>query len=130
MTVCIDTNVYVQFKKGDGRVREVLESAEEVIVPAVVLGELYAGFAMGTREKANLSELQRFLEIPGIVVAAVTDRVAQRYGSLIKSLAALGSPIPTNDVWIASTALETGARLLSFDAHFARVPAIVTIPLD
>lgn len=130
MTVCIDTNVYAAMKQGHIQARELIERADEVVVPAIVLGELYAGFAMGSRETANLLELQSFLEMPGVVVYPVSEMVAERYGSVVKALRTLGMPIPTNDVWIASIALETGARLLSFDAHFSRIPAVVTIPLD
>jgi tRNA(fMet)-specific endonuclease VapC len=30
-------------------------------------------------------------------------------------------PIPTNDLWIAASALEHGAALLTRDAHFSHI---------
>jgi tRNA(fMet)-specific endonuclease VapC len=39
-----------------------------------------------------------------------------------------GTPIPTNDVWIAATAARSGAIVLSYDDHFdciARVGSLV-----
>jgi tRNA(fMet)-specific endonuclease VapC len=36
----------------------------------------------------------------------------------------LGLPIPSNDIWIAAQAIETGADLLSYDPHFARVQGL------
>jgi predicted nucleic acid-binding protein len=55
--------------------------------------------------------------------------IADRYGRLIKILRKQGTPIPTNDVWIASAALEKGAKLLTFDAHFNNIPGIVQVTL-
>ena len=130
MTLCIDTNAYAAFKRGHKQIQELLEAADEILVPTIVLGELYAGFAIGSRENANLRELARFLHTPGIAIAPVSEMVAERYGTLMRTLKTLGMPIPTNDVWIASIALETGARLLSLDAHFHRIPAVVYVPLD
>ncbi len=130
MTVCIDTNVYSAFKRGNRQVQEILESADEIVIPTIVLGELYTGFALGNREQANLKELNQFLHMPDVVVAPVDSAVAERYGALVKALKAQGTPIPTNDIWIASVAMETGARLMSLDSHFQRIPALVTIPLE
>jgi tRNA(fMet)-specific endonuclease VapC len=130
MTLCIDTNAYTAFKRGHKQIQELLETADEVIVPAIVLGELYAGFAIGTRESANIRELGSFLHKTGVAIAPVSERVAERYGILMRDLRLQGMPIPTNDVWIASIALETGARILSFDAHFSKIPAVVNVPLD
>ena len=43
------------------------------------------------------------------------------------ALKAKGNPIPTNDVWIAAHALETGADLVSADRHFQHVEGIAWI---
>jgi predicted nucleic acid-binding protein len=40
------------------------------------------------------------------MVCAVSDEIAQRYGALVKVLKKQGTPLPTNDIWIAATALE------------------------
>jgi tRNA(fMet)-specific endonuclease VapC len=130
MTLCIDTNAYIAFKRGHKQIQELLEAADEVVVPTIVLGELYSGFAISSRESVNIRELGSFLQKTGITIAPVSERVAERYGTLMKTLKAIGMPIPTNDVWIASIALETGARILSLDARFHRIPAVVTVPLD
>jgi tRNA(fMet)-specific endonuclease VapC len=130
MTLCIDTNAYTAFKRGHRQIQELLEAADEVVVPTIVLGELYSGFAMGSRESANIRELGSFLQKPGITIAPVSEGVAERYGMLMKALTTMGMLIPTNDVWIASISMETGARILSLDAHFHRIPAVVTVPLD
>ena len=101
-----------------------LESADVAIIPTVVLGELYAGFAAGSRQQANLSELEKFLGMPGVQVFSVTAGVAARYGSVFHALRRAGTPIPTNDIWIAAIALECGARLVTLDAHFDAIPTL------
>lgn len=130
MTICLDTNAYGAFKRGHAQIQGLLEEAEEVFVPVIVLGELYAGFAIGTRERTNLRELEEFLRKPGVTIAETSQAVAERYGGLVKTLRAIGMPIPTNDVWIAATAMEAGARVVSLDDHFARIPAVVCVPID
>ncbi|MFQ5810117.1 MAG: PIN domain-containing protein, partial [Armatimonadota bacterium] len=57
----------------------------------------------------------------------VTHSIAERYGVLVKQLKEQGTPIPTNDIWIAATALETGTRLVSYDAHFNNVPGLIVL---
>ena len=53
------------------------------------------------------------------MTVAVTDRaVAETYGLLVKNLRAAGNPLPTNDIWIAATALSHGAAVLTRDSHF------------
>jgi predicted nucleic acid-binding protein len=130
MMLCIDTSAYAAFKRGHKQIQDLLEAADEVVVPTIVLGELYTGFAIGSHESANIRELGSFLHLPGITIAPVSERVAERYGTLMRTLKAQGMPIPTNDVWIASIALETGARLLSLDDHFHHIPAVVSVQLD
>jgi tRNA(fMet)-specific endonuclease VapC len=110
--------------KGESEIRFILETAEEIIVPSVVLGELYSGFQMGKQLKRNTHELELFLANPGVFCMDITKSVAERYGLVIKILQDNGTPIPTNDIWIASLVLETGAKLLTRDSHFEHVPGI------
>ena len=50
-----------------------------------------------------------------------------RYARIAAALRAKGRPIPTNDVWIAAHAMETGADLVSADGHFEYVEGIVWV---
>ena len=36
-----------------------------------------------------------------------------------------GRPIPINDVWIAASCMEHGARLITFDTHFAEIDGLL-----
>ncbi len=132
MRVCIDTNVYSSLKKGNLDVIELLENANEVYVPAIVLGELYAGFQMGNKLKNNTKELKEFLDEPGVYIIDIDiyDAIAERYGLLIKILKKNGTPIPTNDIWIAATTLEKGAKIATFDAHFKVIPGLINVDIN
>ena len=123
--VCIDTSAYSQLMRGRDALKVRLEEADMVYVPTTVLGELYAGFEMGSRRDLNAAELREFLEQPAVAVVQTGENVAERYGRLVQQLRAQGTPIPTNDIWIAAAVLETGSRLLAYDAHFSQVPGVI-----
>jgi tRNA(fMet)-specific endonuclease VapC len=118
MTLVLDTNAYSAFSRGEERVIQLLEEAEELIVPAIVAGELISGFLQGSRWEANWSEFKEFLTQPGIRLHETRLVEAEKYGLLVKQLKEAGTPVPTNDIWIAATALGQGAAVITRDAHF------------
>lgn len=103
--------------------------AAAVLVPTIVIGELEAAFAAGTRRQANLDMPEEFLGLPFVSVIPVTRSVAARYGDLIVRLRMAGTPVPVNDVWIAATTLNQDGDLLTFDRDFARIPGLRAIVL-
>jgi len=125
MKLMLDTNAYSDFMRGDALVRELLAQADEILVPVPVLGELRSGFRSGNREADNLREWEGFLSSPRVRVHPLGETTAIFYAELHGSLRASGKPIPTNDLWIAASALETGSILLSRDTHFNAVPGII-----
>ncbi len=127
MKLCIDTNTYSSLKKGNTEVLRILENADEVLVPTIVLGELYGGFFYGKNKTRNADELDAFLEKPGILIVDISKSIAERYGILIKILKEQGTPIPSNDIWIAAVVMDTGSKLLSQDSHFQNIPGIIQI---
>ena len=124
MTIVLDTNAYSDFKRGSKSVVEVLESSEEIVVPTPVLGELYTGFRFGSRRKQNVDELHQFLDRPGVRVVPIDHGTARRYGDIVAALRTAGTPIPTNDIWIAAVAIEQNGELLTRDEHFKHVPML------
>jgi len=123
--ICLDTSAYGLLMRGDVGLRTRLEEADEVLLPVTVLGELHAGFRMGSRREENLAGLNAFLNEGGVRIVPTTDNVAERYGVLVQQLRERGTPIPTNDIWIAAAVLETGARLIAYDAHFRCVMGVL-----
>ncbi|NDG41397.1 MAG: type II toxin-antitoxin system VapC family toxin [Betaproteobacteria bacterium] len=123
-SILLDTNAYTAFKLGDAAVVEVVAHAERLCLNSVVLGELLGGFAAGTREAKNRAELAQFLDSPRVEVLPVTAQTADSYALVYSGLRRKGQPIPTNDLWIAASALEHGAGLLTRDAHFAQIDGL------
>ncbi len=128
MKIVLDTNAYTALMKGEDRITSILEFSEEVFLPSVVLGELYGGFYLGKYRDKNIRTLELFLSKPGIYSLDSTKAIAERYGMLIKILKEQGTPIPTNDIWISASVLETGSKLATRDRHFECVPGIYIVP--
>ena len=122
--VLLDTNAYAAFMLGTVEIVEVIAHADSLLMNSIVLGELLGGFAAGTREAANRAQLARFLDSPRVEVIAVTAQTADSYALIYSGLRRKGQPIPTNDLWIAASALERGAGLLTRDAHFRQVEGL------
>jgi tRNA(fMet)-specific endonuclease VapC len=127
---CLDTVAYSHFKRGEPRVVELLDRAEWIGVPAVVIGELCAGFAQGSRRSKNLADLDEFLSMPVVDVLPVDRHVAGIFGEIVADLRRRGRPVPVNDIWIAATCANAGATLVTFDAHFSAIQRIGTIVLE
>lgn len=120
----IDTNAYSAFMRGERPVVEAIAHADALHFNAVVLGELLGGFAAGSREAQNRAELARFLASPRVSVLPLTANTADSYALVYAGLRRRGQPIPSNDLWIAASALEHGCGLLTLDAHFRQVEGL------
>ena len=127
MRILLDSNAYSAFMRGSEEVRDLIRGAEAVLFSAVVVGEQLYGFRQGTRFEQNLAELRSFLERPYVSFVPVGPVTADRYSRVMTALRAKGRPIPTNDVWIAAHAMETGADLVSADGHFEHVDGIAWV---
>ena len=123
--VMLDTSAYSAYMRGNTEVRQALQEADEIYVNPVVLGELYVGFAHGGREKKNRDVLKEFLVSPRVQVAIIDEETSERYAVIITYLWSKGTPIPTNDLWIAATAMQFGLKLITTDSHYRDVPQII-----
>ena len=112
--------------KGHAGAADALREAEEIYLSAIVLGELLGGFVRGSRRLKNERQLAEFMESPRVAFIDVDDDTAARYAVIYDALRTAGTPVPTNDIWIAASAMQYGLRLLTLDAHFRRVPQVLT----
>jgi len=123
--ILLDTNAYAAFKRGDAAAVEIIRHAENIVLNAVVLGELLAGFALGSREARNRKELAAFMESPRVMPCPVDETTSAFYARTYLGLRRKGKPIPSNDLWLAATALQHGLALFSYDEHFRHVEGLV-----
>ena len=119
--ILLDTNAYVAFKRGDSEALAIIQHAPTIGISTVVLGELLAGFACGNRTARNRAELAAFLESSRVRVHPATETTADHYAIVFSTLRAKGRPIPTNDLWIAATAIEHGYAVYTNDRHFDQI---------
>lgn len=121
----LDTSAYAAFKRGHPTAITAIRSARSILIPVIVLGELMAGFEIGASRQKNRSELAEFRASTRVRLTSTTAETAERYAYIYAYLRRLGRPIPTNDLWIAASAMEHSAELLTLDSHFLDLPQIM-----
>lgn len=124
MRLALDTNRYTDLCRGDSFVLETVEHANEVWLPFIVMGELRAGFAAGSKEPRNEAVLRRFLMRPRVGILYADEQTTHHYASVYRQLRKQGTPIPTNDMWIASLVLQHSLALFARDRHFDALPQL------
>lgn len=122
--IVVDTNAYTAYKRGDESILEVLQHADDILLPVTVVSELLAGFVAGNRETRNRLELAQFAVTPRVRIVPSTEATADNYALVYAALRRKGKPVPTNDLWIAASALDHGAALLTLDAHFSEIDGL------
>lgn len=127
MRVAIDTNRYVDLCKGVEETVEVLETADIVVLPFVVLAELRAGFLLGRRQVENERALNALLLKDGVEVLFADDQTTHHYASVYRQLRKQGTPIATNDMWLAALVLQHNLALHARDKHFEHLPQLVRV---
>jgi tRNA(fMet)-specific endonuclease VapC len=120
----LDTNRYSDLVANVGEVTSRVERAEEVWLTVISLGELRAGFALGTRRAQNEACLTQVLTLQGVGLLVPDSDTSRFYAEIVASLRRSGTPIPTNDAWIAALAIQHNLELDSRDEHFRRVTGL------
>jgi tRNA(fMet)-specific endonuclease VapC len=127
----LDTSAYSGLLRGDEDIQGFIRRADALYLNAIVLGELRAGFGAGQRARKNEGYLRRFLASPRVSVLSLDEETSERYALIMNSLWSAATPVPTNDIWIAASAMQHGLAVLTMDAHFQKIPQILTyhVPL-
>jgi tRNA(fMet)-specific endonuclease VapC len=120
MRLILDTNRYDDLNRGITEAVQVIATASEIWVPLIVLGELRAGFVGGSQTAPNEQLLLKFLSKPATEVLLPDASTSEFY--TFDSLRRSGTPIPTNDIWIAALASQHNLPIYSRDRHFQVVP--------
>ena len=106
---------------------KILEQASEVWLPFIAVAEIKAGFLIGSKPLVNESLLSGFLRLPGVGILYADRETTEVYARLYLQLRRAGHPIPTNDLWIASLAVQHQLTLASPDEHFDKLPQILRV---
>jgi predicted nucleic acid-binding protein len=118
----LDTNALSALLDGDAGMREILESAPDIHLPVIVLGEYRFGLIRSRARKPLEQLLDRLLKVATMLL--VDDETARHYADIREELKEAGTPIPSNDIWIAALARQHELPVLSRDTHFDAVKKI------
>lgn len=124
--VLFDTNAYVAFKRNDLQIKDIAQLAELIILSPVVIAELISGFEHGSKTRKNKEDLQKFIESPRVKIFPISLDTSFFFAKIWNYLKNKGKPIPTNDIWIASQALEHGCVVCTFDKHFSYIDGLIS----
>jgi tRNA(fMet)-specific endonuclease VapC len=124
MRLLLDSNRFIDFCAGSEEVLERFETASLLVVPFVVLAEIRAGAALARRGREQARVLTELLNQPGVRAVFPSEATTHHYAALYAQLRRAGTPIPTNDIWIAALAIEHDLVLYSSDIHFIQIPQI------
>ena len=125
--VLIDTNIYAAFKRNNKAIVEQMKKFDYIGLNATVLAELYSGFKGGQRELHNNNELIEFINTPRVNLLTIDKTTAEFYAEIYHKLKKKGTPIPTNDIWIAASAMENGLGLFTLDTHFNKIDGLIIV---
>lgn len=125
MRCLLDTSAYIDLHDpGFASQANPLDKASSVLVSVVTMAELLAGFKRhGLSRREN--EFRQFLLHPRVEIADIDRDTAEFFAEIHGFLRKAGKPVPTNDLWIAATAMQHGARVLTSDRHFLQLPQLI-----
>jgi tRNA(fMet)-specific endonuclease VapC len=124
--VLLDTSAYSAFLRGSEAIKSALQNTDEIYLCPVIIGELLSGFIRGRTTSKNRKELQTFLSSPRVKIADIDTETAERYAIILNYLWEKGNPIPTNDIWIAASAMQYGLIVITSDAHYKEISQVIT----
>jgi predicted nucleic acid-binding protein len=127
MRILFDSNRYKDFCSGEKTIVKHIKSADKIYFPFIVIAELRSGFACGTKAKQNEAVLTQIINKNCVDVLYADEETTHYYAYLFKQLREQGTPIPTNDIWIAAIAIQYDLLLASRDKHFKHLPQIPII---
>ena len=123
--ILIDTNIYSNALRGNSDTIATLKQVSQIGITVISIGELLSGFKGGLKEEENRRELGQFLDSPRVSIIAVDEDTAEYYSVILNGLKKKGTPIPTNDIWIAAAAFQYGLQLYTLDKHFYHIEGLL-----
>ncbi len=121
----LDTNGLSALAEGESGLEPLLRRASQVAIPVIVLGE----YRYGISQSRNRIHYEQWLAeyLPSFRILDVDERTTISYSAVRRELKKAGTPIPSNDVWIAALCRQHSLPLLSRDRHFDAVSRIIRL---
>ncbi|MGD1154397.1 MAG: type II toxin-antitoxin system VapC family toxin [Terriglobia bacterium] len=118
----LDTNALSAIAEAETGATERFTRARQVAIPVIVLGE----YRFGIGQSRHRREYERWLEemVSLVRVLEVSEETAVWYARIRTQLKEMGTPIPSNDAWIAALCRQHALPLLSRDQHFDLVKGL------
>ena len=127
MKIAIDSNRYTDLCRNIPEVVDLIERASLIFIPLIVIAEQRAGFANGNQQEKNERVLTKFLNKDGVSVLCPNEQTTYFYANLYTYLRKHGTPIPTNDLWIAALVIQYNLTLYDRDSVFDNLPQLARI---
>jgi len=121
MTIMLDTSAYSSLLRTELRVDPFLETATTIAMSPIVVGELKYGFLRGSRNEKNLKQLESFLNEKDVIICDIDADTAEIHAQLKLKQHETGKTVASNDLWIAASAVQMGAKLITLDSDFRNV---------
>ncbi len=118
----LDTNIVIEVFDGNKAIADKISKLKKFYISSIVLGELYVGINRVAHKSKHLKKLTSFLQL--CTVLDIDSETAEYFGEVTAALFKKGKPIPTNDIWIAATAMQHGLTLVSRDNHFTEIDQV------
>jgi len=120
--VILDTNGLSAVAEGESALEPILRKATQAAIPVIVLGEYRYGILHSRDRKRYEQWLAEYL--PKFRILHVDERTTISYAAVRTELKRAGTPIPSNDIWIAALCRQHSLPILSRDQHFDAVPGL------
>jgi len=118
----LDTNGLSALAEGQLSLEPLLRKATQIAVPVIVLCEYRYGIQQSRERQRYQHWLVEYL--PKFQVLNVDEQTTTSYAAVRSELKRAGTPIPSNDVWIAALCRQHSLPVLSRDRHFDLVPGL------
>ncbi|MEE9373381.1 MAG: type II toxin-antitoxin system VapC family toxin [Saprospiraceae bacterium] len=122
--ICLDTNIFRALSGNDSDVVSIVLNASKISISFVVFPELLSSFKNGNKVKENRFRLTQFMRKNGVILLHSSGETTESYSDIFVALRRKGCPIPTNDIWVAAHAIETGLVLITYDRQFENISCL------